>query len=196
MKTNFLKNKFEQKTKRVDLKTEIEVPSGMTLKKENNQIFLKKGEIELSRELNPLIHITIEDNKFIIESKKATKRNKKIFGSFEAHIKNMIRGLDKGFLYRLQVANVHFPMTVSYDKSKHEIVVKNFLGEKTDRRISLVQGVEVKIEKDIIELRSENKEIAGQSAANIEKGTKVINKDRRIYQDGIYIIEKPGRELL
>ncbi|MEK6935581.1 MAG: 50S ribosomal protein L6, partial [Nanoarchaeota archaeon] len=131
-----------------------------------------------------------------IESKKATKRNKKIFGSFGAHIKNMIRGLDKGFLYRLQVANVHFPMTVSFDKNKNEIVVKNFLGEKTDRRISLVKGVEVKIEKDIIELRSENKEVAGQSAANIEKGTKVINKDRRIYQDGIYIIEKPGRELL
>ncbi|MEK6936210.1 MAG: hypothetical protein AABW67_05460, partial [Nanoarchaeota archaeon] len=66
---------------KIDLKTEIEVPTGMILKKENNKIFLTKGEIELTRELNPLINVTIEGNKFIIESKKATKRNKKIFGS-------------------------------------------------------------------------------------------------------------------
>ena len=55
------------------------------------------------------------------------------------------------------------------------------------------KGVEVKVDKENIEIKSDNIERAGQSAANIEKGTKVRNKDRRIYQDGIFITEKPGR---
>ncbi|MEK6830637.1 MAG: 50S ribosomal protein L6, partial [Nanoarchaeota archaeon] len=70
------------------------------------------------------------------------------------------------------------------------------LGEKKDRRIKLLPNVEVKLDKDVIELKSFDIEKAGQSATNIEKGTKVRNKDRRVYQDGIFIIEKPGRSYL
>ena len=104
----------------------------------------------------------------------------------------MIKGLDEGFQYKLQVASVHFPMSVKVEND--ELVVSNFLGEKKDRRIKLVKGVDVKVDKDIIEIQSIDIEKAGQCAANIEKGTKVRNKDRRIFQDGIFIVEKPGRK--
>lgn len=185
-----------EKNKRPDLKEEIEMPNGITAKIEEHILIIKKDSAELKRELNRLIEVRVEGNKIILEAKKATKKEKKVLGSFVAHIKNIIRGLNEKFKYRLQAASVHFPMTLSIDKEKNELLVKNFLGEKTDRRIKLVKGAEVKINKDIIEIESENKELAGQCAANIEKGTKVRNKDRRIYQDGIYIIEKPGRNLL
>ena len=195
MKANFLKNKSEQINKRADLKAEIEIPEGMHASIEHNNLVIKKGDIEIKRKLNALINSILEGNKIILEKKKATKKNKKIFGSFEAHFRNMIKGLNQNFVYRLQIASVHFPVTVSVDKAKNELIVKNFLGEKTDRRINLIEGVNVKVNRDIIEVESSDKEKAGKCAANIEKGTKVTNKDRRIYQDGIYIIEKPGREL-
>lgn len=189
-----MKIKSQDKNKRPDLREEIEIPNGMAAGVEENVLIIKKDNNELKRELNPLIEIRLEGNKIILEAKKSTKREKRIFGTLAAHIKNIIKGLNEKFKYRLQAASVHFPMNLSIDKEKNELIVKNFLGEKTDRRIKLIDGVDVKINKDIIEIESENKELAGQCAANIEKGTKIRNRDRRVYQDGIYICSKPKKE--
>jgi large subunit ribosomal protein L6 len=181
---------------RKDLKKEIIIPEGITANIEENKIIMKKESNELQRRLEGKIDIKIEKDKIILESKKTTKNERKIFGTINAHINNMIKGLTEGFKYKLQIANVHFPMNVSHDKENNEIVIKNFLGEKQDRRVKLVEGVEVKVDKETIELESFDIEKAGQCAANIEKGAKVKNKDRRIFQDGIFIIEKPGRTFL
>lgn len=181
---------------KTDLHEEIEIPEGINAVIENNEMIMKKDNDELRRRLNVLIDVKVEAGKIILEAKKASKRERKIFGTMKAHFNNMIKGLTEKFRYKLQAVSVHFPMNVSVDKEKNELVVKNFLGEKTDRIIKLIPGVDVKVDKDMIEIESVDIEKAGQCAANIEKGARVKNKDRRVYQDGIYIIEKPGRVFL
>ena len=181
---------------RKDLRTEIEIPEGINSSIEGDKIIMKKDSDELQRKLDMRVNTKIEGNKIILESKQTTKNDRKMFGTIKAHINNMIKGLTEKFQYKLQIANVHFPMNVSYDKENNMLVVKNFLGEKQDRKIKLIEGVDVKVDKETIELASINIENAGQCAANIEKGTKIRNKDRRIFQDGIFITEKPGRSFL
>jgi large subunit ribosomal protein L6 len=181
---------------RKDLKNEIEIPEEITANIVENKIIMKKENNELQRRLEGKVDIKIEGNKVILEVKKSTKNEKKVFGTMGAHIKNMIKGLTEGFKYKLQIANVHFPMNVSHDKENNELIIKNFLGEKQDRIVKLIPGVEIKVDKETIEIESFDIEKAGQCAANIEKGAKVRNKDRRIFQDGIFIIEKPGRSFL
>jgi large subunit ribosomal protein L6 len=136
--------------------------------------------------------VKVNGDKIMITSKKITKREKKILYSIKAHIKNAIEGLGAGFKYKLQAVSVHFPMTLEHDKTNNVILVKNFLGEKKPRSINIIPGVEVKLIKDVIELSSPDIEKAGQVAANIEKGTKIRLRDRRVFQDGIFITEKPG----
>lgn len=174
---------------------EVGFPGEISAKIEGNFLIIGKGNENLQRKLNQNVKIKIHDNKIIFESETA-KNKKKILGALVAHVKNMIKGLDEKFKYQLQAANVHFPMNVSVDKEKNELVVKNFLGEKKDRRIKLIPGVEIRVIKDIIEIESSDIEKAGQCAANIEKGTKVKKRDRRIFQDGIFITKKPGRSFL
>ncbi|MFH1359056.1 MAG: 50S ribosomal protein L6 [archaeon] len=184
------------KTNKNRLYEEIEIPEGIIASIEDDILIIKKEDKELKRKLISLLDIKVEGNKVLLSAKRPRKIERKLFGTFKAHINNMIKGLTEGFTYNLTIANVHFPMNVSFDKGNNEIVVKNFLGEKKDRRIKLLEGVDVKVDKDTIEIKSYDIEKAGDSATRIEKGTKVRNKDRRIYQDGIFITEKPGRVYL
>ncbi len=188
-------SKMEMK-KNNQLLEEIEIPNGISASVEDKKIVMRKGSEEISRNLSPKMKIEIKGNKIIVSSERTTRKEKKVFGSIKAHIRNMINGFEKKFKYRLQVASVHFPMTLNHDKNTGELVIKNFLGEKKDRRIKILPGVDVKINKDIIELESSDIEKAGQTATNIEKGTKVRFRDRRVFQDGVFIIEKPGRSYL
>ena len=57
------------------------------------------------------------------------------------------------------------------------------------------KGVDIKIDKAEISVSSVDKELAGQAAANFEILTKIRGRDKRIFQDGIYIINKAGKEI-
>lgn len=197
MYTNMTTKKTKEKAKgKNGLSKAIEIPSEINARVENRNVILSKSGKEVSRKLNLAIDARLEGNLLTLSTKKSKKREGKIMGSETAHIKNLIEGLTKGFKYRLQVANVHFPITLEYDKINNKILIKNFLGEKTPRCAAISPGVDVKIIKDVIELESPDIEKAGQTAANIEKATKIRLRDRRVFQDGVYITEKPGRNFL
>ena len=83
-------------------------------------------------------------------------------------------------------------MNVTVDSSN--VMIKNFLGEKVPRKARILDGVKVQVQGDIILVNGLDKEKVGQTAATIEQTTRITNKDRRIFQDGCYIISKPGDE--
>jgi len=175
-----------------NLLLEIEIPEKVEINLENNLLIVKGPEGENKRKFVPgKINLDKKDKKILIECKEATKREKKIMNTIAAHIKNMIKGVQEKFSYKLKVCFNHFPMTVKAEENM--ITIKNFLGEKKDRKIELPNGVEISVEKDLITLTSINKELAGQASANLEQITKIKKKDRRVFQDGIFIINKSGK---
>jgi large subunit ribosomal protein L6 len=178
-------DKFEEK---------IELPEGVQAKIENGLITLSKDKNETSRILkDKKVLIDCKDNSVVLSFTKGTKQQKMIMGTFRAHIKNMIKGVTEGHIYKLKVCSGHFPMNVTVNKDK--IIVNNFLGEKIPRELYLKEGVNVKLDGDIITVEGTNKELTAQTAASIEKLTTVKGKDLRIYQDGIYITNKDGRDI-
>ena len=135
-----------------------------------------------------------KDGEFlIIEVKNATKNNKKIIKTSAAHIRNMITGVKDGYEYLLQICSAHFPITTSITGDTFNI--KNFLGEANERKAKILPNVKVKIEGDIVKITSADIEAAGQTAANIEIATKIKNRDRSRFQDGIWIIQKANKEI-
>ena len=176
------------------MKNEITIPEGVEAEIHQNKLTLKGKEGENSKEFNlGKIKLEKKDNKIILSCEKTTKKEKRMINTFIVHIKNMIQGVQKKFEYKLKICSSHFPMNVKIEGNN--AIIKNFLGEKVDRKVELPKNIEVKIEKDIITIFSSDKEFAGQAAANLEKVTKIRGRDRRVFQDGIYIINKAGKEI-
>ncbi len=173
---------------------EIEIPEGVEVKLEEGVLNVKGPEGENKREFKTgQLDFEIKENKIILGGKKLTKKEKKIVNTFTAHIKNMIRGVQKKFEYKLKICFSHFPITVDIEGNK--ATIKNFLGEKINRSCGILDNVEVDIKGQEINVQSFDKEAAGQTAANFEIATKIRNKDKRVFQDGIYITNKDGRDM-
>ena len=107
-----------------------------------------------------------------------------------SHVRNMFSGLDKKFEYELEIVHVHFPITVKNDNNK--LIISNFIGEKVARVATILPGIDVNVKGQKITVSGHDLEKTGQTAANIEKATKISKRDRRVFQDGIYITAKPG----
>lgn len=177
-----------------ELFKEIEIPDGVEADIEGNAVIIKgkEGEVKKKFDTSKLIFEKV-GNKIRIGNKKSTKRGKKMMNTITRHINNMIQGAQEKFEYHLKICFSHFPITVEI--KGNDALIKNFLGEKIPRKMKILEGTEVKVDKDKITVSSADKELAGQTAANFEKATAISKKDRRVFQDGIFITNKSGKEI-
>ena len=176
---------------REDIEEIVKVPENVEVSL-NGALTMKGPNGEVKRVLQ--FPLELEGKKIRLFFKKGTKNQKKMIMTTKAHINNMIKGVIEGYEYNLQICFVHFPMTVKAEGDT--IIVKNFLGENKDRKAKILPNVTVKIQGDKITVTSPDKEAAGQTAANIELSTRVTNRDRRVFQDGIWLTRTPDKVIL
>jgi large subunit ribosomal protein L6 len=177
-----------------ELSKKIEIPEGIETEVSGAKVTVK-GPKGINQRKFSLFGMTLEkkDSHILIRSKKTTKNEKRIMNTVATHLKNMVAGVSEKFEYKLKVCFTHFPITV--EMKDDEAIIKNFLGEKVPRKVRMPAGADIRIDKDIITVTSTNIETAGQAAANFEAATKIPNRDRRIFQDGIFITNKCGVEI-
>jgi large subunit ribosomal protein L6 len=177
-----------------DLRREIELPEGVVCEISGKNFVVKGNGKELKRSFDiGKVGAKVDGNKIVLEAKGATRRESKMIGTIWAHLNNMIKGIGEDFVYELEVCNVHFPMNVKAEGNK--IVIKSFLGETTSREAKVIDGVKVDIKGSNITVSGADIEATGQVAANLEKATRLTGRDRRIFQDGIFITKKPSGEI-
>jgi large subunit ribosomal protein L6 len=103
-------------------------------------------------------------------------------------LENLIQGVQTNYKYVSKVCYSHFPCSVEAKPNKEEIHVVNFLGERAPRVIDYDPDlVDVEVEGDDVFLIGSDKEVLGQTAANLKKICHIRKKDPRIYQDGVYL---------
>lgn len=131
----------------------------------------------------------IEDGKKIRLYTLREKRNDKaVIGTWESIIKSLFIGVTKGYLYTMKIVYAHFPVKVTV--KGNEVMLDNFLGEKSPRKITIDPSVKVQVKGDIVTLEGNDLELLGNTAAKIERLSKIKNFDPRVFQDGIYIVRK------
>ncbi|KAJ1812593.1 60S ribosomal protein L9B [Coemansia sp. RSA 2599] len=110
-----------------------------------------------------------------------------------SHIDNLIKGVTKGFEYKMRFVYAHFPISVNINKEEKSVEIRNFLGEKYVRKVFLLPGVDIVQTigvKDELVLTGNDINNVSQSAASIQQATRVRNKDIRKFLDGVYVSEK------
>lgn len=161
--------------------------TGKTVKAEG-----PKGTIE--RELwYPGVDIKLEQGDAGIEvivRSSSRKKIRAIAGTYTSHVRNMITGVKEGFFYKLTIVHAHFPMQVAITKTGDAVSISNFLGERKPRIAKIEKGAKVEIKGKEIIVSGINKEAVGQTAADIEQTTRIKGYDPRVFQDGIYLVEK------
>ena len=96
--------------------------------------------------------------------------------------------MTNGYECKMKTVFSHFPIKTSVEGNY--LLIQNFLGERFPRRAEILPDVTVDVKGENIILSAVDKEKVGQTAANIERATKVKNRDIRVFQDGIYIVSR------
>jgi len=170
-------------------KTSVELPEGVTASLQGRTLTIK-GKLGQSRKHFDKVNVNVEvkGNKVVFTPFSVKKKDNVIINTVASIVKNMATGVTKGFTYRLKVVYAHFPITV---KTKgDEILVENFVGERSPRVSKIVGDCKVSVEGDDIVVKGVSLEDVGQTAANVELATKIRRKDQRIFLDGVYIYHK------
>ena len=172
------------------MEKELEIPEGITLEADKKTIKVsgEKGQLERSFKYFHDIKIEKKEKKLIVSSKIDKRKVKAMVGTIIAHVKNMIKGVKKGYIYNMKIVYSHFPMNVTLKGNVLEIT--NLCGGKSPRKAKILPGVKLEIKGKEVIATGIDKENVSQTCANIETATKLRGKDRRIFQDGIYIVNK------
>jgi len=170
----------------------IEFPQDVkfTLDDKKIKVIGPKGEIFKDFSHARAVQFKKDKKKIIINITRPNKKKRALIYTLKSHIKNMIDGVTKGpFMIKMKIVYAHFPITV---KVKDGIIyIENFLGERSPRKAKIFgEKTGVVVEGDDVLVKNIDIEKVGQTAANIQKVTKIKNKDPRTFQDGIFKYQK------
>jgi large subunit ribosomal protein L6 len=177
-------------TKQEQISAEIDIPENVNVRMEGNT-FIVAGKLGiLHKDLTRLpIAVDIKDKKLIIKPPGTRKKDLAVTNTAKSIIQSMIKGVEKGFTYKLKIVYAHFPISVK--TKEKEVHVENYFGERAPR-VSHIAGDATKVNvigEDVV-VQGPSLEDVSQTAANIEFSTKLKGKDQRVFLDGLYIYSR------
>ena len=173
-------------------RVELEIPEDVSAEQDHLDLTVEGSNGSVTRRLwYPDIDVSVADGSVVIESEQSDAKTRSTVGTFESHVENMFHGVTEGWEYEMEVFYSHFPMQVDTDDD--DVVIENFLGEKAPRRAPIHGDTDVSVDGEELTLSGPDIEAVGQTAADIEQLTRVNDKDVRVFQDGVYITNKPKR---
>ncbi|MBN1110017.1 MAG: 50S ribosomal protein L6 [Methanomassiliicoccales archaeon] len=174
------------------LDDKVQVPKEVQATMKGTEVTVKGPKGQVIRDFDhPQVKVSLKEDLFHIECQYPRVREKALVGTYAAHLRNMIEGAGHGFEYAMKMVYSHFPMKISVKGDR--LVIENFLGEKAPRSAKILAGAKVTVKGNEVLVTGADLEKVSQTAANIERATRIRGFDPRVFQDGIYIVEKARR---
>jgi large subunit ribosomal protein L9e len=176
---------------------DVVITDGVTVEVKARQVRVKGPRGVLSRDFKHLsvdMYLVEEDGqkKLKVDCHFGKKKKLASIRTACSHVMNLIKGVTKGFEYKMRLVYAHFPINVNIEDKGARVEIRNFLGEKRVRNVKMLPGVTIKRSdavKDELILSGNDIENVSRSTALIHQQCLVKNKDIRKFLDGVYVSE-------
>jgi len=148
-------------------KKPIEIPEGVEVKISGNKISVKGSKGSLDFDFHDDIEVKSSGKEIQVAAKRDTKQSWALWGLTRVLVANMTHGVTKGFEKQLELQGVGYRMAVQGKK------LNMALGFSHPVEVEIPEGLEAKIEKNILTISGIDKQKVGQLTASIRALKKV-----------------------
>ncbi len=169
-------------------KKPVEFASDINVSVNGDVITFAKGKTSVDLDTKGNVGMAVEGNLLTFSTLSDSREHRAFWGTYRALAANAIAGLTTGFTKQLEINGVGYRAAVQGK------VLNLQLGFSHDINYDLADGIEATVEKNLITLKSHDKQLLGQTAAEIRsfrppepykgKGVKYIDE---------HIVRKAGK---
>jgi large subunit ribosomal protein L6 len=142
-------------------KKPVEFAADIKVSANGDVISFTKGKKTMDLDTKGNVNFVIEGNVLTFATKSQEKADRAFWGTYRALAANIVTGLTTGYSKQLEINGVGYRAAV---KGK---VLNLQLGHSHDINYDLADGLEASVEKNVITLKSHDKQLLGSAAAKI-----------------------------
>ena len=166
------------------------IPEGVTIELNDNLIIVKGSKGELSTNIAKSIKVEVKDNTVVVTRENELIPTKKLHGTTNANINNMIEGVSKGYKKDLEIIGVGY----RFAQKGNQLVIN--AGYSHPVELDIPAGIKLEVKSNTeISVSGIDKILVGEFAANIRKVKKPEPyKGKGIRYVGEYVRRKEGKK--
>lgn len=140
----------------------ITIPSGVTVTVNNGSVAVKGPKGEVARAFPAAVTVTVADNTITTSVQNPDEKSERsLWGTFGAHLKNMVKGVTEGFTKDLEINGVGYRVALQGKDLKLEV------GYSHPVIFPIPEGITASVEKNQIRLSGFDREAVGNLAAKL-----------------------------
>lgn len=170
-------------------KKSIIIPSGTEVAVLDDVITVKGKGGTLYKPLHPSVAITVANGAISIAPAVSTRLARALWGTYAAHVHNMLAGVNQPFTKKLEVQGIGYKVELS----GRSLVLS--VGFSHPVKMEIPEGVSATVEKNIITISGADREAVGQFAAVVRAVKKPEPyKGKGIRYEGEVVRRKEGKK--
>ncbi|MEA1918804.1 MAG: 50S ribosomal protein L6 [Campylobacterota bacterium] len=142
-------------------KLPVSVPAEIKVTVNGDEVTFEKGKIKQVLDTKGNVGISFEDKTLTFTSKSDDRKDRAFWGTYRSLAANIVTGLTTGYSKQLEINGVGYRAAV---KGK---TLNLQLGFSHDIDYPLPEGLTAEVEKNVITLKSHDKQVLGQVASEI-----------------------------
>ncbi|OGG55671.1 50S ribosomal protein L6 [Candidatus Kaiserbacteria bacterium RIFCSPHIGHO2_02_FULL_55_20] len=170
-------------------KRAITIPAGTDVSVVSSEITVKGKGGTLKRMVHPAVTISVQNGEVTVTPKEKSRLGRALWGTYAAHVRNMVAGVNTPFTKKLQVEGIGFKAELAGKQ------IKLAVGFSHPVLLAIPEGITTIVEKNIITVSGADKEQVGEFAASIRAQKKPEPyKGKGIRYEGEVVRQKQGKK--